>query len=70
MEPDRLVLDTDIIIHLLKKQPQTVARFIELLEAQTVFCCRLLSWQKSMPGPSSVNTKKLKSCSASASASA
>ena len=35
--PDRLVLDTDIVIHLLKKQPQVVARFIELLEAQTVF---------------------------------
>jgi len=37
MMPDRLVLDTDIVIHLLKKQPQTVARFIGLLEAQTVF---------------------------------
>lgn len=37
MMPDRLVLDTDIVIHLLKKQPQTVARFIELLEAKTVF---------------------------------
>lgn len=35
--PDRLVLDTDIVIHLLKKQPQTVARFIGLLETQTVF---------------------------------
>lgn len=35
--PERLVLDTDIVIHLLKKQPQTVARFIGLLEAQTVF---------------------------------
>lgn len=37
MTPDRLVLDTDIVIHLLKKQPLTVARFIGLLEAQTVF---------------------------------
>jgi predicted nucleic acid-binding protein len=37
MMPERLVLDTDIVIHLLKKQPQTVAQFIELLEAQTVF---------------------------------
>ncbi|MFA7241028.1 MAG: type II toxin-antitoxin system VapC family toxin [Sulfuricellaceae bacterium] len=37
MMPDRLVLDTDIVIHLLKKQPLTVARFIGLLEAQTVF---------------------------------
>ena len=37
MTPERLVLDTDIVIHLLKKQPETVARFIELLEAQTVF---------------------------------
>ncbi len=36
MMPDRLVLDTDIVIHLLKKQPQTVARFIALLEAQTI----------------------------------
>jgi predicted nucleic acid-binding protein len=35
--PDRLVLDTDIVIHLLKKQPQTVAHFISLLESQTVF---------------------------------
>jgi len=37
MMPDRLVLDTDIVIRLLKQQPQTVFRFIELLEAQTVF---------------------------------
>ena len=37
MTPERLVLDTDIVIRLLKKQPHTVARFIELLEAQTVF---------------------------------
>ncbi|MDD5321514.1 MAG: type II toxin-antitoxin system VapC family toxin [Methylococcales bacterium] len=36
MMPDRLVLDTDIVIHLLKKQPQTVARFIDLLAAQTI----------------------------------
>jgi predicted nucleic acid-binding protein len=36
MMPDRLVLDTDIVIYLLKKQPQTVARFIDLLEAQTI----------------------------------
>lgn len=35
--PERLVLDTDIVIHLLKKQPQTVACFIELLEGKTVF---------------------------------
>jgi predicted nucleic acid-binding protein len=31
------VLDTDIVIHLLKKQAQTVACFIDLLESQTVF---------------------------------
>lgn len=37
MMPERLVLDTDIVIHLLKKQLQTVACFIGLLEAQTVF---------------------------------
>ena len=34
---DRLVLDTDIVIHLLKKQPEIVSCFIELLEAKTVF---------------------------------
>lgn len=37
MTPERLVLDTDIVIHLLKKQPGTVARFIELLEVKTAF---------------------------------
>lgn len=35
--PERLVLDTYIVIHLLKKQPETVARFLELLEAKTEF---------------------------------
>lgn len=35
--PKRLLLDTDIVIHLLKKQSETVARFLELLEAKTVF---------------------------------
>ena len=35
--PDRLLLDTDIVIHLLKKQSQTVACFLDLLEAKTVF---------------------------------
>lgn len=35
--PERLVLDTDIVIHLLKKQAATVARFLALLEAQTAF---------------------------------
>ena len=34
--PERLLLDTDIVIHLLKKQPQIVARFIGLLESGTV----------------------------------
>lgn len=37
MTPERLVLDTNIVIHLLKKQPQIVACFIDLLEDQTVF---------------------------------
>ena len=37
MSPERLVLDTDIVIHLLKKQPAIVAGFIGLLEAQTTF---------------------------------
>jgi len=32
---DRLLLDTDIVIHLLKKQPNTVRWFLELKE-QTV----------------------------------
>ena len=37
MTLERLVLDTDIVIHLLKKQPQTVACFISLAEARTAF---------------------------------
>ncbi len=37
MTPERLLLDSDIVIHLLKKQPQIVARFMGLLEAQTTF---------------------------------
>jgi len=37
MTPERLVLDSDIVIHLLKKQPNIVGRFIGLLEAQTTF---------------------------------
>ena len=34
---ERLVLDTDIVIHLLKKQPETVGRFLELLQVKTEF---------------------------------
>jgi predicted nucleic acid-binding protein len=37
MTPERLVLDTNIVIDLLKKVPAVVARFLELLEAQTQF---------------------------------
>ncbi len=37
MTPERLVIDTDIVIDLLKKQPATVARFLHLLEAKTSF---------------------------------
>ena len=37
MTPERVVLDTDIVIHLLKKQPEIVARFLALLEAKTAF---------------------------------
>ena len=37
MTHERLVLDTDIVIHLLKKQPATVTRFLELLAAKTLF---------------------------------
>ncbi len=33
--PERLLLDTDIVIHLLKKKPDIVARFLALLEAKT-----------------------------------
>jgi predicted nucleic acid-binding protein len=32
-----LVLDTDIVIHLLKRQPETLSCFIESLETKTVF---------------------------------
>ena len=37
MTPERLVLDTDIVIDLLKKKPALVARFLELVEAKTSF---------------------------------
>lgn len=37
MTPERVVIDTDIVIHLLKKQPEIVARFLALLEAKTAF---------------------------------
>lgn len=34
---ERLLLDTDVIINLLKKHPDTVERFIELSEHGTIF---------------------------------
>lgn len=37
MTPERLVLDTDIVIDLLKKQPLVVARFLALLESKATF---------------------------------
>ena len=37
MTPERLVLDTNIVIDLLKKVPTIVERFLALLEAQTTF---------------------------------
>ncbi len=37
MTPERLVLDTNIVIDLLKKVPTIVARFLALLEAETTF---------------------------------
>ena len=37
MTPERLVLDTNIIIDLLKKVPTIVERFLALLEAETTF---------------------------------
>lgn len=37
MTPERLVLDTTIVIDLLKKVPAVVERFLLLLEAQTRF---------------------------------
>ncbi len=37
MTPERLVLDTDIVINLLKKHSATVTRFLDLLEAKTTF---------------------------------
>lgn len=37
MAPERLVLDTNIVIDLLKKAPAVVAGFLTLLEAQTQF---------------------------------
>lgn len=35
--PERLLVDTDILIHLLKKHPATVARFLQLVDAGTRF---------------------------------
>jgi predicted nucleic acid-binding protein len=37
MTPERLVLDTNIVIDLLKKVPAVVDRFLALMEAQTQF---------------------------------
>ena len=37
MSPERLLLDTDIVIDLLKKQPDVVARVLALVEAKTSF---------------------------------
>ena len=37
MTPERLVLDTNIVIDLLKKVPPVVERFLSLLAAQTTF---------------------------------
>lgn len=37
MTPERLVLDTNIVIDLLKKEPAVVERFLALLEGQTRF---------------------------------
>ena len=37
MTPERLVLDTNIVIDLLKKVPSVVDRFLVLMEAQTQF---------------------------------
>lgn len=37
MKPERLVLDTNIVIDLLKKQPEVVRQFLDLLESKTVF---------------------------------
>ncbi len=37
MKPERLVLDTNIVIDLLKKQPEVVSKFLDLLAANTEF---------------------------------
>lgn len=37
MSPPRLLLDTDIVIDLLKKQPELVARFLALVASKTSF---------------------------------
>ena len=37
MTPERLVLDTNIVIDLLKKVSPVVEQFLSLLEAQTIF---------------------------------
>jgi predicted nucleic acid-binding protein len=35
--PERLLLDTDVVIHLMKKHPNTVDHFVELKEGGTTF---------------------------------
>lgn len=35
--PERLLLDTDVVIHLMRKHSDTVARFVELEESGTKF---------------------------------
>ncbi len=37
MTTERLVLDTDVVIHLMKKHPKTVERFVALAEHGTIF---------------------------------
>jgi predicted nucleic acid-binding protein len=37
MSPERLLLDTDIVIDLLKKKPARVDRFLALMDTQTQF---------------------------------
>ena len=37
MTPERLLLDTDIVINLLKKRPEVVERFLALVASKTTF---------------------------------
>jgi hypothetical protein len=49
--PERLLLDTDIVIHLMKEHPNTVERFVELKESGTTFLLSPMSAKRCFTCP-------------------